>query len=229
MKRKGGFFRFILLVIDLALAVWIFSAYQKARAGDPKETAAHTTQAATRPAQTTPAATTQAPTKPAPTTQAPTTPVPTTNAPSVPARSAEEMERFSWYLDGVITAGVPAGSTQITRIQELFGQWKALLYCDPEGENARMIFADVILDAGQSSYLAAYDDYLTYSLRDGKETAKTNLETPAYPFTLENGLAAADLGDQTVYLYFYEYDGSQYASGAFLSSAGEAVFIALTR
>ena len=99
MKRKGGFFRFIILVIDLALAVWIFSAYQEARAKDPKESAAPTTQAPTKPKATTqastrPAQTTPAPTTKEPATQPPATPAPTTNAASVPAQTASEMARY---------------------------------------------------------------------------------------------------------------------------------------
>ncbi len=219
MKRKGGFFRFIILVIDLALAVWIFSAYQEARAKDPKESAAPTTQAPTKPK-----ATTQASTRPAQ-----TTPAPTTKAASVPAQTASEMARFAWYLDGVMTKGVPSGSVQITEAHLLLGRWKALLYHDPDGPRAHMAFADVLADAGQSHYVAAYDEYLNYSPLDGTEAPVTVLDAPVYPFTAENGLVAVDIGSGTVYLYFYEYNGSQYASGAFMTSGGDPVFIALTR
>ena len=219
MKRKGGFFRFIILVIDLALAVWIFSAYQKTRAKDPKESAAPTTQAPTKPK-----ATTQASTRPAQ-----TTPAPTTKAASVPAQTASEMARFAWYLDGVMTKGVPSGSAQITEAHLLLGRWKALLYHDPDGPRANMVFADVLADAGQNGNVAAYEEYLSYSPLDGTEAPITVLDAPVYPFTAENGLVAVDIGSGTVYLYFYEYNGSQYASGAFMTSGGDPVFIALTR
>ena len=234
MKRKGGFFRFIILVIDLALAVWIFSAYQKTRDKDPKESAAPTTQAPTKPKATTqastrPAQTTPAPTTKEPATQPPATPAPTTKAASVPAQTASEMARFAWYLDGVMTNGVPSGSAQITEAHLLLGRWKALLYHDPDGPRANMVFADVLADAGQNGNVAAYEEYLSYSPLDGTEAPITVLDAPVYPFTAENGLVAVDIGSGTVYLYFYEYNGSQYASGAFMTSGGDPVFIALTR
>lgn len=64
MKRKGGFFRFLLLVIDIALAVWIYNSYKK------EEAAAYTPPAETRTAieSTVPAQTTDADTLPVPDT-----------------------------------------------------------------------------------------------------------------------------------------------------------------
>ena len=236
MKRKGGFFRFMLLAIDLILAVWIISSYKKVTAGDPKETRppVQTTKDARTTAAPTKTPETKAPATKAPATQAPSQSVPATEKPSqaepaVPARSAEELARFDWYLSGAMISGIPQGSTHITNPSELFGNWKALLYVDPDGVKEHMVFADVKADAGQSGFIAAYDDYLVYSVPDGKEEAKNNIESQVYPFAMDEGLVAADTGDQTVYLYFYEYNGTQYASGAFLSPEGLPVYIALTR
>ena len=232
MKRKGGFFRFMLLAIDLILAVWIISSYKKATAGDPKETRPPVQ--TTRAARTTAAPSTKTPSTKVPATQAPSPSVQATEKPSptdpaVPARAAEELARFDWYLSGAMVGGIPQGSTHLTDPSVLFGNWKALLYVDPEGVKEHIVFASVLADAGQNGFIAAYDDYLIYSVPDGREEEKNNIESQVFPFVMEEGLVSVDIGDQMVYLFFYEYNGVQYASGAFSSSDGLPVYIALTR
>lgn len=234
MKHKGAFFRFILLAVDLILAVWIISSYRKATAGDPRETTPPVQTAKDRTTEMPGPSSAQAPATKTPAAQTPPASVPVTEKPSparpeVPARAAEELARFSWYLDGVMTDGVPAGSGQITDLPSLFGSWKALLYVDPEGPAARMLFADVLLDAGQSGFAAVFDEYLNYDVRRGTAEERFSQDSPVYSFTQEEGLICVSADGQTIYLYFYEYGGRQYASGVFQSSAGYPVFAALAR
>lgn len=229
MKRPGSTFRIVILVIDIALAIWIFSAYRKAQ--DPEPTAAMTakTAAATTktPSTKTPSQTTKTP---APSTQAPpatASPTETPAAlPSVPAAAQPYLDRFSWYLDGVMTQGVPEGAKKVSSVSELFGRWQVLLIHDPEGPQEKMVFAEVRTDAGQFSYLIIYEKTLAYVPADGSAQEYSDKESPTYPFTWENGLATVQAGDSTLSLYCYEWNGRLYGTGAFALPDGTAVYAA---
>lgn len=229
MKRPGSTFRIVILVIDIALAIWIFSAYRKAQ--DPEPTAATTakTAAATTktPSTKTPSQTTKTP---APSTQAPpatASPAETPAAlPSVPAAAQPYLDRFSWYLDGVITQGVPEGAKRVDSVSALLGRWQVLLVCDPDGPQEKLVFADARADAGQFNYLIIYEKTLTYVPADGSTQEHFETESPAYPFEWENGLATVQAEGSALSLYCYEWNGRLYGTGAFALPDGTAVYAA---
>lgn len=240
MKRPGSTFRIVILVIDIALAIWIFSAYRKAQdsaptAGSTAKTTAATTKA---PSTKTPSQTTKAPSTktssqttkaPAPATQAPTTASPTETPaalPSVPAAAQPYLDRFSWYLDGVITQGVPEGAKRVDSVSALLGRWQVLLICDPDGPQEKLVFADARADAGQFNYLIIYEKTLTYVPADGSTQEHFETESPAYPFEWENGLATVQAEGSTLSLYCYEWNGRLYGTGAFALPDGTAVYAA---
>ena len=229
MKRPGSTFRIVILVIDIALAIWIFSAYRKAQDSAPTgASTAKTAAAATKaPSTKTPSKTTKAP---APTTQATATAASPTETPaalpSVPAAAQPYLDRFSWYLDGVMTQGVPEGAKRVSSVSSLLGRWQVLLIYDPDGPQEKLVFAEARADAGQFNYMIIYEKTLTYVPTDGSAQAHFDTESPAYPFEWENGLATVQAEGSALSLYCYEWNGRLYGTGAFALPDGTAVYAA---
>ena len=163
MKRKGGFFRFLLLVIDIALAVWIWNSYKKTQAEayvPPQTERTQGESAQTAPVQTETAGQEEIRTQETPVTDT----IPEEEHVQVPSEDdyeqyppeddyeqyppeAEEswtpsevviefppeVDDFSWYLDGVMLSDVPDGAVEITDYSQLLGHWECMVYRDPEG------------------------------------------------------------------------------------------------
>lgn len=243
MKRKGTLFRFVILALDVVLAVWIYTSYKKTTSADPKETqpsVIKTTESPTAPPKTTavPKTTAAPDTSAAPETtkSAETTPVPETPASQETASSdtghtvspetLEKLDRFSWYLDNVMLNGVPQNAVKITDPSRLFGPWKVLLYCDPDGPAERMVLADAAADAGQFGFVVSYEKTLTYVPQTGEATEHFSIDADVFPFSEEEGLIRIETDEGDLLLYCYELDGRCYGTGAFSLKDGTGVYAA---
>ena len=242
--RKGGFFRFLLLVIDIALAVWIWNSYKDTQAETyvppqpvhSQEQPAHTADVRT---------------------QEP--PVPDTvpegdheefppeedydsypteddygQFPSPDTESGEyssetvidlppEVDHFSWYLDGVMLHDVPDGSAGITDYSLLPGSWECMVYRDPEGsaQKEQLIFFSAMIDIGQNGMVLVLDRVKDLDLRTGELNEYQNLESDVYGLSMEDDFLRIDWdGGAAIYIYVYEYNGRQYGIGVFESESG---------
>ena len=188
MPRKGRFFRFVILIIDIALAIWIWTAYKEIKASEEKEKE---------------------------------------NTYTV-KQADTEMARFSWYLNDVMTNGVPQGAEKVTDMNVILGKGRYIMYNDPENEHnkAEMIFGKSSFDAGQNAFTARFDPYLIYDVN--KKTEKKDTSTAAiYTFTVEENQLIIRSEDMLLTLFFYRNNGRNFAFGAFLSNDGIPVYMAV--
>ena len=230
MKRKGRLFRTLIFMIDIALAVWIGSSYMKAKSSDhtdPSRPTGTVPTSSVSPSKTDSVSKeSEEKTKEQGTSSEPEQTRETEEVrPAVPREAQEYLDRFSWYLNGVMTKGVPEGASQVETVSSLFGKWKVMLYYDPDGAEERRLFADAFAEAGQFGYLIRMDRDLTYDLNAGTVQQHIDTDSPMYTFVWDDNMAGIQVDDSALYLYCYEKDGRIYGVGAFYLADTTAVYV----
>lgn len=154
-----------------------------------------------------------------------------TELPSYDATEKPVFEDFAWYIDDVYENGSPDQAIRLDFAQ-LQGNWKALLWYDPQNVMDAEGWDSLVLGISgspdnvllkldwQDSYIKSIDSIVDVSaLADSEMMGIYDIE----------GIMAGDPGYELYLIDFYLMGDHQYAFGYMLVESGEDVLVALVR
>ena len=141
---------------------------------------------------------------------------------------------FTWFMSGARPAVVPRDATQITDLDEIMGDWKMLIWIDPdhivEYESAYILAMVNINEVGGTVSMSI--DQLLMVDEDGTTQDMSRFGVEVYTggyLPTEMGIFTGNEGCMFTVTDFYVKDGRQYGIGNQEVQSGEPCYIALVR
>ncbi len=138
---------------------------------------------------------------------------------------------FLWYSEDVFYSGVPEGTSRITELDSVYGDWKAFIYYDPDNSHgfSAMEFLNMNISGSADTLNVTLDWYQIYWANEGESYDESSFEDTLFTGQWENdGLWASGAG--TIRLTeLYELNNAQYAVGTMDTPDGIPAFVALVR
>lgn len=138
---------------------------------------------------------------------------------------------FTWLYEGVYYQGIPQGAVIIDDYPSIAGDWKALIWYDPEGKieniDAKSLFNINI--SGQAEEVVMTFDWnlIVYNSQEVKD--ESDMPDEIFTGKLEEGKLAANGFANLKLEIFYFFEGKEYALGTMQMPDGSPALIALVR
>ena len=248
--KKGSGLNLLLLVIDLALLVWIVSAW----AGQRKEPSQATLALPVQPpvGQSEPTQTEALPPAPeqvlppenaapmivldtelaAPAEPtAPTEPAPVQSVSYDTTQRPVDGDFLDWYANNAMLYGMPQGAEQIYDLSQLTGDWKGLIYYDPWNtiDSRASELLNFRLEGDASGVTLTAHWYTITFLPEGTCYSEEDRADSVFAGQWDLGSLWAT-GPGTIRLAaFYTLNGKQYAIGTMDAPDGTPTYVAMVR
>lgn len=142
---------------------------------------------------------------------------------------------FAWYMDGAArTAGLPQGASRITDMSDIMGDWKLLIWIDPdhlvEYESAFILATAAIDEIGGSVSMLVHSLLMVDEDGSVQDLSRFDAELFTGGYLQDGGgISVGESRNRFIIADFYTKDGAQYGIGVNEVQSGEPCYVALVR